>query len=71
MHVSVKGGFAYEKQGNILHRIDDSLSEEDSKTTALSTSQINKTNPGDGSCSSIPRKTKSAKRAARQTQLKR
>ncbi|XP_043285873.1 F-actin-monooxygenase MICAL3 isoform X2 [Venturia canescens] len=54
-----------------VHVSDDSLSEEDSKTAALSTSQINKTNPGDGSCSSIPRKTKSAKRAARQTQLKR
>ncbi|XP_058793152.1 F-actin-monooxygenase Mical [Phymastichus coffea] len=51
---------------------DDSLSDEESKTQALSTSQMNKTsNTPDGSCNSIPRKLKTAKRIARQAQLKR
>ncbi|XP_032457373.1 F-actin-monooxygenase Mical isoform X4 [Nasonia vitripennis] len=51
---------------------DDSLSDEDSKTAALSISQLNKTsNTADGSCNSIPRKVKTAKRMARQAQLKR
>ncbi|XP_033221459.1 F-actin-monooxygenase Mical isoform X2 [Belonocnema kinseyi] len=53
------------------HISDESISDEDSKTTALSTSQANKTIGADGSCNSIPRKVRTAKRIARQAQLKR
>ncbi|XP_051175547.1 F-actin-monooxygenase Mical isoform X2 [Leptopilina boulardi] len=50
------------------HMLDGNLSDDDSKTTALSTSQANKT---DDFCNSISRKTKATKRIARQAQLKR
>ncbi|XP_046409938.1 F-actin-monooxygenase Mical isoform X1 [Neodiprion fabricii] len=50
---------------------DDTLSEEDSKTTALSMSQTHRVSLPEDSCHSMPRKEKTAKRQARQTQLKR
>ncbi|XP_024947537.1 F-actin-monooxygenase Mical isoform X3 [Cephus cinctus] len=53
------------------HISDDSISEDDSKATALSVSQMHKTTLADGSCNSISRKAKTAKRIARQAQLKR
>nr|XP_012143697.1 PREDICTED: protein-methionine sulfoxide oxidase Mical isoform X7 [Megachile rotundata] len=53
------------------HVSDDSLSEDDTKTTAVSTSCIHKATVTEGSCNSISRKTKTTKRIARQAQLKR
>ncbi|KAK2583845.1 hypothetical protein KPH14_001128 [Odynerus spinipes] len=53
------------------HVSDDSLSEDDTKTTALSTSQVQKATVTEGSCNSISRKTKTVKKIARQAQLKR
>ncbi|XP_076248598.1 molecule interacting with CasL isoform X2 [Calliopsis andreniformis] len=50
---------------------DDSLSEDDTKTTAVSTSCMQKAAVNEGSCNSIPRKSKTTKRVARQAQLKR
>lgn len=54
---------------------DDSLSDDDSKTTAaaglLSPSQLNKNTTIDGSCSSLSRKIKNTKKLSRQAQLKR
>ncbi|XP_026299736.1 F-actin-monooxygenase Mical isoform X4 [Apis mellifera] len=50
---------------------DDSLSDDDTKTTAVSTSCIHKATITEGSCNSISRKTKTTKRIARQAQLKR
>ncbi|KAJ8665000.1 hypothetical protein QAD02_006662 [Eretmocerus hayati] len=63
-----------ELRGSSSHlQTDESLSEEDSKTAALSGSLLNKPPSvvDGGSCNSIPRKTKNAKRVARQAQLKR
>ncbi|XP_076546406.1 molecule interacting with CasL isoform X2 [Osmia lignaria lignaria] len=53
------------------HVSDDSLSEDDTKTTAVSTSCMHKATVTEGSCNSISRKTKTTKRIARQAQLKR
>ncbi|XP_017763779.1 PREDICTED: protein-methionine sulfoxide oxidase Mical isoform X1 [Eufriesea mexicana] len=50
---------------------DDSLSDDDTKTTAVSASGIYKATVTEGSCNSISRKTKTTKRIARQAQLKR
>lgn len=50
---------------------DDSLSEDDTKTTAVSTSCMHKATVTEGSCNSISRKSKTTKRIARQAQLKR
>ncbi|XP_076170357.1 molecule interacting with CasL isoform X3 [Ptiloglossa arizonensis] len=50
---------------------DDSLSEDDTKATAVSTSCIQKATVTEGSCNSISRKSKATKRIARQAQLKR
>ncbi|XP_008559598.1 F-actin-monooxygenase Mical isoform X6 [Microplitis demolitor] len=50
---------------------DDSLSEEDSKMTSLSYSQLQKNANVDGSCNSISRKLKNTKKLVRQAQLKR
>lgn len=50
---------------------DDSLSEDDTKTTAVSTSCMQKATVTEGSCNSISRKSKTTKRIARQAQLKR
>ncbi|XP_012287376.1 F-actin-monooxygenase Mical isoform X2 [Orussus abietinus] len=50
---------------------DDSLSEEDSRATALSVSQMHKTTVADGSCNSIHRKARTTSRLGRQAQLKR
>lgn len=50
---------------------DDSLSEDDTKTTALSTSQVQKATAIEGSCNSISRKTKTIRKLTRQAQLKR
>ncbi|XP_026671980.1 F-actin-monooxygenase Mical isoform X2 [Ceratina calcarata] len=50
---------------------DDSLSEDDTKTTAVSQSCMQKATITEGSCNSISRKTKTTKRIARQAQLKR
>ncbi|XP_043784618.1 F-actin-monooxygenase Mical isoform X5 [Apis laboriosa] len=50
---------------------DDSLSDDDTKTTAVSTSCIHKATITEGSYNSISRKTKTTKRIARQAQLKR
>ncbi|XP_060832071.1 F-actin-monooxygenase Mical isoform X2 [Bombus pascuorum] len=50
---------------------DDSLSDDDTKTTAVSTSCMHKATVTEGSCNSISRKTKTTKRIARQAQLKR
>lgn len=55
----------------ILFLTDDSLSDDDTKTTAVSTSCIHKATITEGSCNSISRKTKTTKRMARQAQLKR
>ena len=52
--------------------IEESLSDDDSKTATISMSQANKTpNTAEGSCNSIPRKVKASKRMLRQAQLKR
>ncbi|XP_068968116.1 protein-methionine sulfoxide oxidase mical3a isoform X6 [Bombus flavifrons] len=50
---------------------DDSLSDDDTKTTAVSASYMHKATVTEGSCNSISRKTKTTKRIARQAQLKR
>ncbi|XP_048263439.1 F-actin-monooxygenase Mical isoform X5 [Bombus terrestris] len=50
---------------------DDSLSDDDTKTTAVSASCMHKATVTEGSCNSISRKTKTTKRIARQAQLKR
>ncbi|XP_076668643.1 molecule interacting with CasL isoform X3 [Andrena cerasifolii] len=50
---------------------DDSLSEDDTKTTAVSASCMQKVTVTEGSCNSISRKSKTTKRIARQAQLKR
>ncbi|KZC12108.1 Protein-methionine sulfoxide oxidase Mical [Dufourea novaeangliae] len=50
---------------------DDSLSEDDTKTTAVSTSCMLKATVTEGSCNSFSRKSKTTKRIARQAQLKR
>ncbi|XP_033364332.1 F-actin-monooxygenase Mical isoform X7 [Bombus vosnesenskii] len=50
---------------------DDSLSDDDTKTTAMSASCMHKATVTEGSCNSISRKTKTTKRIARQAQLKR
>nr|XP_033322979.1 F-actin-monooxygenase Mical isoform X2 [Megalopta genalis] len=50
---------------------DDSLSEDDTKTTAVSTSCMLKATVTEGSCNSVSRKSKTTKRIARQAQLKR
>ncbi|XP_076636191.1 molecule interacting with CasL isoform X2 [Colletes latitarsis] len=50
---------------------DDSLSEDDTKTAAVSTSCMQKATVTEGSCNSISRKSKTTKRIARQAQLKR
>ncbi|CAK9797217.1 [F-actin]-monooxygenase MICAL3 [Anthophora quadrimaculata] len=50
---------------------DDSLSEEDTKTAAMSASCTHKATLTEGSCNSISRKSKTTKRIARQAQLKR
>ncbi|XP_053994798.1 F-actin-monooxygenase Mical isoform X2 [Hylaeus volcanicus] len=50
---------------------DDSLSEDDTKTTAVTTSCMQKATITEGSCNSISRKSKTTKRIARQAQLKR
>ncbi|XP_008559595.1 F-actin-monooxygenase Mical isoform X2 [Microplitis demolitor] len=54
-----------------VHISDDSLSEEDSKMTSLSYSQLQKNANVDGSCNSISRKLKNTKKLVRQAQLKR
>lgn len=54
-----------------VFQTDDTLSEEDSKATALSVTQTHRASLADDSCHSIPRKEKTARRLARQTQLKR
>ncbi|XP_046822766.1 protein-methionine sulfoxide oxidase mical3a isoform X3 [Vespa crabro] len=53
------------------HISDDSLSEDDTKTAALSTSQVQKAIATEGSCNSISRKTKTMRKLTRQAQLKR
>ncbi|KAI4497933.1 hypothetical protein M0802_007049 [Mischocyttarus mexicanus] len=53
------------------HISDDSLSEDDTKTAALSTSQVQKATVTEGSCNSISRKTKTMRKLTRQAQLKR
>lgn len=53
------------------HISDDSLSEDDTKTAALSTSQVLKATVTEGSCNSISRKTKTMRKLTRQAQLKR
>ncbi|KAL2728435.1 F-actin-monooxygenase mical2b isoform X1 [Vespula squamosa] len=53
------------------HISDDSLSEDDTKTAALSTSQVQKATAIEGSCNSISRKTKTMRKLTRQAQLKR
>ncbi|XP_076657796.1 molecule interacting with CasL isoform X4 [Halictus rubicundus] len=50
---------------------DDSLSEDDTKTTAVSASCMLKATVTEGSCNSVSRKSKTTKRIARQAQLKR
>ncbi|XP_076758682.1 molecule interacting with CasL isoform X4 [Xylocopa sonorina] len=50
---------------------DDSLSEDDTKTTAVSASYMHKATVTEGSCNTMSRKTKTTKRIARQAQLKR
>lgn len=50
---------------------DDSLSDDDTKTTALSASCMQKVTATEESCNSISRKLKTAKKVARQAQLKR
>ncbi|XP_072766415.1 uncharacterized protein [Anoplolepis gracilipes] len=50
---------------------DNSLSDDDTKTAALSTSCAQKVTATEESCGSVPRKSKSAKKVARQAQLKR
>ncbi|XP_025263534.1 F-actin-monooxygenase Mical isoform X3 [Camponotus floridanus] len=50
---------------------DNSLSDDDTKTAALSTSCTQKVTVTEESCNSVPRKSKSAKKVARQAQLKR
>ncbi|XP_011874777.1 PREDICTED: protein-methionine sulfoxide oxidase mical3b isoform X2 [Vollenhovia emeryi] len=50
---------------------DDSLSDDDTKTTALSTSCMQKVTATEESCNSVSRKLKTAKKVARQAQLKR
>ncbi|XP_076297907.1 molecule interacting with CasL isoform X3 [Lasioglossum baleicum] len=50
---------------------DDSLSEDDTKTTAVSASCMLKATVTEGSCNSVSRKSKTTKRLARQAQLKR
>lgn len=47
------------------------MSDDDTKTAALSTSCMQKVTAAEESCSSVPRKSKSAKKVARQAQLKR
>lgn len=49
---------------------DDSLSDDDTKTTALSASCMQKVTTEE-SCNSVSRKLKTAKKVARQAQLKR
>lgn len=55
----------------LLNLADDSLSEDDTKTTAVSASCTQKVTVTEGSCNSISRKSKTTKRIARQAQLKR
>lgn len=55
----------------IVYLTDDSLSDDDTKTTAMSASCMHKATVTEGSCNSISRKTKTTKRIARQAQLKR
>ncbi|XP_011172148.2 F-actin-monooxygenase Mical isoform X2 [Solenopsis invicta] len=50
---------------------DDSLSDDDTKTTALSSSCMQKITATEESCNSVSRKLKTAKKVARQAQLKR
>ncbi|XP_012255532.2 F-actin-monooxygenase Mical isoform X2 [Athalia rosae] len=50
---------------------DDTLSEEDSKAAPMSATQAHRASLADDSCNSMQRKEKSARRLARQTQLKR
>ncbi|KAL6437477.1 hypothetical protein ACFW04_005150 [Cataglyphis niger] len=50
---------------------DNSFSDDDTKTAALSTSYTQKVTATEESCNSIPRKSKSAKKVSRQAQLKR
>ncbi|XP_029677918.1 F-actin-monooxygenase Mical isoform X4 [Formica exsecta] len=50
---------------------DNSLSDDDTKTAALSTSCTQKVTTTEESCNSVPRKSKSAKKVSRQAQLKR
>ncbi|XP_036148722.1 F-actin-monooxygenase Mical isoform X2 [Monomorium pharaonis] len=50
---------------------DDSLSDDDAKTTAFSASYVQKVTATEESCNSVSRKLKSAKKIARQAQLKR
>ncbi|KAK9310366.1 hypothetical protein QLX08_000356 [Tetragonisca angustula] len=50
---------------------DDSLSDDDTKTTAMSISCMHKATVTEGSCNSISRKIKTTKRIARQARLKR
>ncbi|XP_070162658.1 uncharacterized protein Mical isoform X4 [Polyergus mexicanus] len=50
---------------------DNSLSDDDTKTAALSTSCMQKITATEESCNSVPRKSKSAKKVSRQAQLKR
>ncbi|XP_018396889.1 PREDICTED: protein-methionine sulfoxide oxidase Mical-like [Cyphomyrmex costatus] len=50
---------------------DDSLSDDDTKTTALSASCMQKVTATEESCNSVSRKLKTAKKVARQAQLKR
>nr|XP_031846708.1 F-actin-monooxygenase Mical isoform X3 [Nomia melanderi] len=54
-----------------IHVSDDSLSEDETKTTAVSTSCMLKATVTEGSCNSFSRKSKTTKRIARQAQLKR
>lgn len=50
---------------------DDSLSDDETKTAALSASCMQKVTATEESCNSVSRKLKTAKKAARQAQLKR
>ncbi|KAK0094795.1 hypothetical protein PV326_009978 [Microctonus aethiopoides] len=58
-------------RATVVHITDDSMSEDDSKTAALSLSHMHKNILIDGSCSSLTKKMRNTKRLARQAQAKR
>ncbi|KAK0181039.1 hypothetical protein PV327_003360 [Microctonus hyperodae] len=58
-------------RATMVHITDDSMSDDDSKTAALSLSHMHKNILIDGSCSSLTKKMRNTKRLARQAQAKR